>query len=485
MAICIVLYAIPAVVVTRAVTDWDIWWHLRTGQWVLEHHAVTTTDPFSSYGEDKSWAAYSWLFEVLVYGLYQWFGLYGVILYRAVMSFAIVASLHRLVAKREPRFLPATLLTGLGVVALIPLMNERPWLFTILFTTWTVDAILDLRAGTAKRWVWLLPLVFAVWANVHIQFIYGLILLVAACAAPVADRYLNRSALREAFSPNGTDAGRLGSPAWWKLVALTAACGAATLLNPYHAQLYAIVLEYATRPGPYQVVIELTALDFRAPWDWAGIVLAFAAVFALGRRAKLSTFDVLLLAAGVFLAFRARRDLWFMVVVASAILATSSHAAARPEELFPLTRLRLRLVAAAVVLVMIFTACVRNLTPSGLQDHVEKMFPVRAVAFVKEQGYGGPLYNHFNWGGYLIWALPDLPVAIDGRTNLHGDERILRFENTWKGMKGWETDADLADANVIIAYANAPLGLTSLLYRDSRFELVYEDEVAVVFVRKK
>src|SRR5262249_31932305 len=136
-----------------------------------------------------------------------------------------------------------------------------------------------------------------------------------------------------------------------------------------------------------------------------------------GRRAKLSTFDLLLLATGVFLAFRARRDLWFVVVAASAILATSSQGTARPEELFPLTRSRLRLVAAAVVLVMIFTACVRGLTPGGLQDHVEKMFPVRAAAFVKEHGYSGPLYNHFNWGGYLIWALPDLPVAIDGRTN--------------------------------------------------------------------
>src|SRR5262245_20839161 len=65
--ICTVLYAIPAVVVTRAVTDWDIWWHLRTGQWVLENRDVPSTDPFSAYGQDKAWAAYSWLFEVIVY----------------------------------------------------------------------------------------------------------------------------------------------------------------------------------------------------------------------------------------------------------------------------------------------------------------------------------------------------------------------------------------------------------------------------------
>ena len=55
------------------------------------------------------------------------------------------------------------------------------------------------------------------------------------------------------------------------------------------------------------------------------------------------------------------------------------------------------------------------------------------AAFVAERGYSGPLFNDFNWGGYLIWALPQLPVAIDGRTNLHGDERIQRFGSTWAG----------------------------------------------------
>jgi hypothetical protein len=92
------------------------------------------------------------------------------------------------------------------------------------------------------------------------------------------------------------------------------------------------------------------------------------------------------------------------------------------------------------------------------------------------------LYNDFNWGGYLIWALPRLPVALDGRTNLHGDERIFRIERTWAGGKGWEDDPDLAAANVVVADTNA--ALTSLLRRDGRFEAVYEDAVAVVFVRR-
>ncbi|HMB08573.1 MAG TPA: hypothetical protein VKP69_33185, partial [Isosphaeraceae bacterium] len=93
----------PAAVVMRPVTDPDIWWHLRTGQWIVEHGAVPITDPFSSFGLGKPWVAYSWLFEVLVYGLYRWLGLFGIILYRVVLTFAFALSVHRLVAKREPR----------------------------------------------------------------------------------------------------------------------------------------------------------------------------------------------------------------------------------------------------------------------------------------------------------------------------------------------------------------------------------------------
>jgi GNAT superfamily N-acetyltransferase len=176
----IALYAIPAVMVMRPVTDPDIWWHLRTGQWIVEHGAVPTTDPFSSFGLGKPWVAYSWLFELLVYGLYRGLGLGGILLYRVVLTLAVALSVHRLVAKREPRFAVALGLVGAALLALLPLMNERPWLFTILFSALTLDVVLDLRAGRSTRAAWLLPPLFALWANLHIQFVYGLFLLALA-----------------------------------------------------------------------------------------------------------------------------------------------------------------------------------------------------------------------------------------------------------------------------------------------------------------
>jgi hypothetical protein len=74
-------------------------------------------------------------------------------------------------------------------------------------------------------------------------------------------------------------------------------------------------------------------------------------------------------------------------------------------------------------------------------------------------------------------------VALDGRTNLHGDERIERFGRTWSGAPGWQDDPDLSAAGVVIAPVDSPLA--SLLARDGRFALDYEDELARVYVARR
>src|SRR4051794_17515679 len=83
MVVC--LYAIPIFATVQLDADYDAWWHLRVGQWVVEHHTVTTNDPFSAPGQDREWVAYSWLFEVALYGLHQVFGLCGLIVFRLLL----------------------------------------------------------------------------------------------------------------------------------------------------------------------------------------------------------------------------------------------------------------------------------------------------------------------------------------------------------------------------------------------------------------
>jgi hypothetical protein len=477
LLILIALYALPAVIIMQRATDPDVFWHLRTGQWIVEHETVPTTDPFSSYGQDKTWVAYSWLFEIAVYGLYAWLGLFGIILYRVILVLAIVAALHHLVARREPGFVRATTLVALGFFTLVGLLSERSWLFSILFYLLSLDTVLDLRAGRQGRAIWLLPLAYAIWANVHIQFANGLFLLGLACAAPLCDRVLGMGG-----SP-GDSASTAGSRGWWTLVALTAACLVATLVNPYGIGLYQVVVEMPTQSGAFNLVSEVQAMPFRGPEDWLVLGLAGLAAFTLGRRRKLSTFEILLLASSAFFSFRAQRDLWLVVFAALAIFVTDTGQPRVTADTFAWTRWRILVVAGATVLVLVVTAWRRDLTEVHLQEEVAANYPARAAAVIEQRGYPGPLYNHYNWGGYLMWRLPHLPVSIDGRANLYGDEQLERSALTWKGHRGWNRDPDLRAARLVIADPKS--ALASLLRLDARFQVAHEDAVAVVFVARR
>ncbi len=468
-------YSAPMIQATRPVVDNDIWWHLRTGQWILQNGAVPSVDPFSSFGHDKPWVAYSWLFEVLIYRLYDGLGLYGVLLYRLLLAFAVLVAIHRLIARREPRFLVATGLTGLVFLTSFPLLSERPWMFTVLFFTLTLGVVLDLREGRTNRGIWTLPLVFALWANLHIQFIYGLFLLTLACVAPCLDNMVGRSP--------GSNADLAGSRHWRRLVVLTLACWVATLLTPYHLRLYGVVLDYATQPLAFNMIAEHQAMDFRDPVDWSVLALALSAPFALGRRRRVSAFDFLLLAASAYLSFHTQRDLWMIVLTAAALLTTRDDPAlsVSAERRFALTHKQRWILAGGMILVIGLTAWKRDLTVSGMDRAIRNRFPDQAAAFIDSRHLEGPIYNKLDWGGFLIWRLPGLPVAIDGRTNLHGDQRLSRSLDTWLGYRGWETDPELKAARVVIAEARCPLA--SLLRLDvTRFDLVYEDDVSAVFV---
>jgi hypothetical protein len=461
------VYCLPLLGALTTVADPDLWWHLSVGRWVAEHGRVPEADPFAG---GRPWVAYSWLFEVLVDRLYAWLGLTGILGYRALLGLAVVAAFHRLVRAGEPRFLVSTALAAVAALALIPLLSERPWLFTILFTTLTLHAVLELRRGRRGLAFWLLPAVFALWANLHIQFVYGAVVLGIGCVAPLIDRLLGRD---PGIAPRD----------WGRLVGLTAVCLGATLCNPYGVRLYGVVWEYATQPLPFDVMNELMALDFRAGWDWLVLALALATAFALGRRPRLTAFDVLLFAACAVLCFRARRDLWLVVLAALVYLPRLVPPVPSLASTFRPGLSGGIVVGAVVIAVALWLVRARGLTEEMLRQRVAAAFPERAALVVRERGYAGTVYNHLNWGGYLMWRLPGLEVVIDGRTNLHGEARIRRSLKTWAGGSGWHDDAELLGADLVLAESTAPLA--ALLRLDPRFREVYDDGQASLFLPRR
>jgi hypothetical protein len=470
--ILVILFAVPAIfwARTNGIHDPDIWWHLRSGQWIVQHHAVPRTDSFSSFAAGKPWEAYSWLFEVIVYKLFARLSYMGLMLYIGVMVVAITAAMHHMIKRLQRDFSLAILLTVAGAMCMGHLYTPRPWLFTILFFVLELDIVMQVRRTGRIRELFWLPLIFALWANIHIQFIDGLVVLALASAESVLALRWPMISSRE-----GKRIPALAIPAAF------AGCVLATLVNPYGPRLYKIAYDLNAQAGVLNLINELKAVPFRDLTDFTMLILALAACAMLARSRRLLPFEIALFAFAAFVSFRSQRDVWVMGTVAVAILAMRL---AGNEKAKDHTSTAVGpLAALAASLAVMVSLAITHVTNPALRTQLSITEPVFAVDFVKQHGIAGPLYNDFNWGGYLIWNLPNLPVSIDGRAALMGQEHLDRSIGTMGAQAGWSTDPELTSAGVVIAPVTAPL--SAVLQMDPRFHLVYQDKLAMVFVGKQ
>ena len=462
-----VVFAVPALMCAHAacVVDADIWWHLRTGEWMLAHHAVPRVDLYSAGLAGRPWLAYSWLFELVVVKLFHGLGLAGIVAYSSAMILAITVALFHLVRRLQGDFTLAVLLTFAAVFSMGHLYTPRPWMFTILFFTLEMDILMQARrTGRARELLWL-PVLFALWANVHIEFVDGLFVLGLALVEAVVVRWWTSVETRV-------------RPAW--MGGALAASLLATLANPFGWRIYQAAYELATQGGALNKVSELQAIPFRGVVDFDVLLLALGSAAALAWTRRFQPFETVLLGFAAFLAFRSQRDVWVMAVVGAVILASTIPGSEKAAIRLP--RLAMGLAALAAAMVVLAGFRVMRVNNAQLETLLAKNMPVSAVEAVRAKGYAGPLYNDYTWGGYLIWALR-MPVSIDGRQNLYGDQRIDRSVATWSAEPDWATDAQLMKAGLVIGPVKAPLN--QVLRMDSRFQLAYEDKVAAVFVRRK
>lgn len=470
VVIWVLVYSIPTFQAMLPVDDPDLWWHLRTAQWILEHGYVPMVDSFSVYGMGKPWVAYSWLFEIILYGIHSTFGLVGIVIFTVAMSLLIALVMHGLIRRaRLPSVIEITLMAA-ALASIKPVISPRSWLFSILFFAIELSVLLKVRRSGKTILLWILPLLFALWANFHIQFIYGLAVLGLFLAEGIFNRFYNSET--QAEEPTGI--------ALWPLFGVATACFIAIFITPYHYHIFRPILEISTQNGVFSNVMELQALSFRSPADWLVLGLTLLTVFVLGWERKWQILPLLLFFMAVVLGFRARRDAWVIVVAALALIG-ELWKIRTSDELFSFTKARIVGIAVAVLILTHLIGDYREINNNHLEQVVQKRFPAKAADFILSNRLPGPLFNSYDWGGYLIWRLPDLPVVIDNRSNVHGDQRIARLLSTWSGHKGWDTDPELLSSRLVVSESWRPL--MSLLRSDERFKLVYEDSTAAVFVR--
>lgn len=451
--------------------DPDIWWHLKVGDWIVQHRAVPFVGILSRTAATKPWVAYSWGFEVLLSRVYAWLGLVAFAYFGAFMGQMVSATLFGTCYALSGRFWRSWLLTLLGTLAFAYSLYPRPVFFSMaLFALLLCMILRAQRSGLIKTLYWL-PLLFLVWANIHIQFIYGLATLGLFIVVEIGLRLASRLHLRM----TSVQPASLPLP---QLFGILAACFAASCIGPYSYRLFMVVITYSRASQTYSVIQELQAPSFTSFTYYIFLFVILAAFYAIGWRAKLDVFRLLLLLVATVCAFRTVRDAWFAVIPAALFLADFP-----PKEEDREARVGasgfLGFAVAMVVLALLLGSNM-GFTGRGIDYFVSQEYPVDASNFVRRTHPPGPLYNNFNWGGFLTWYLPDYPVVVDGRNDLYGDEFVARHIY-FNGGDTTDGDERLDESGVVMLARDA--ALAKLLKRDSRFRLVFEDRIADVFVK--
>jgi hypothetical protein len=455
-----------------SVRDPDVWWHLKVGDWIVEHLAVPHNGIFSRVAIDRPWVAYSWGFEVVLSRVFQWFGLIGLGVFAVFLTVAVAYVQFYTLRRICGRFWEAWLLAACSLYTYLFVIMPRPIFISIMCYMVLLTALLEAsRSGRVRSLYWL-PAMFLVWANIHIQFIYGLFVLALFIACQCALRLAERTNVAPGvFTPASLPA----KP----LALIFVACIVATLIGPYGYHLYEVVFLYSRAKFAYRIIMELQALSFRVDTHFVQLILTAAGFIAVGWRKKLDPFKLMLMIVTSILAFRTARDCWFVSTTAAAFIADFPA----PE----LKRVRGESLAecggliAVVAVFLLLMSQNFGFNERSLDHTVSVDFPVDAVNYLRRNPLPGPLYNDLNWGGFLIWYAPQFPVAIDGRNDLYGDALDQDFYEAQSGI-AYKDNAYLLQSGCVLLTKKYPLA--TLLRYDPRFTLVYQDQISAVFARR-
>ncbi len=463
----------------RVQADTDMWWHLRAGQWAWEHRAIPRTDVFSHTIAGRPWIDHGWLPQLGMYGAYALLGYAGLSL--GVAAIVTLAFVFVFLQGEVNPFLRAFVVVLAAVVS-GPVWVARPQLMSFLLTA-IFAYVLHVYKYRHRNLLWTLPLLMVLWVNCHGGFITGFILIGCYVLGEGLDNLLGHA------EPPLLRPRRLTALVVVALVSLLA-----TLVNPNTIQMPLYPFRTAGIGVLQDYIQEWASPNFHQlflqPFIW--MLLAILAAMGLSRRRAALT-DLALVSVFVYMSLLWQRNTALFALVAAPILMR--YAAAAIETLWqPLppprhTRparplLVLNWVLLAVVLAAGLIKIAQPLSPAVNAQIQREDYPTEAVAFVRDHALPGPMFNSYNWGGYLIWTLyPDYPVFVDGRTDLYDDDFLREYLKVAWARPGWPEVLDRYSVNFIFVESDSVLA--TVLAGNETWPQVYADEKAALFVRNQ
>jgi len=459
------------------VADPDLWGHIKFGETVWTAGKVAVPDPFSYLTAGRLWLNHEWLSEVVFYLIFAAAGPAGLIAMKAGLGLVVMGVLYRHLCRQGLNVLRA----GFLVVAvvhffLMSLVTVRTLIFSYPLFLLVLLLVHDMTRRR-PRWIWTVPPLFALWANLHPGFIAGLGILGIWATVEIWARHI-------------TDRRRViaGHPTIREILLLVT-CGLATLLNPYGAELWGFLQQTAFGPRPDISEWQPMVLVTRHGLAYAGFVaLALWGIIYSRRQRRASLMAVLVVTALLPLVALRHAPL---AALAIAVLA-GEHigdawdrwSSARPVSAPPrhLSSIWFPVAALGAALFLGVSAlphfsCIR-ITPG-----IGGSYPARAVGLIKQSGAAGNLAIDFDWGEYALYHLsPAVKVSVDGRRETMYSPAIYEANLAFKYGEG-DWDALLRKHETHMALVRTGFPTFNLLKLEPGWRLVYQDSLAALFGR--
>jgi len=482
LAVAILFVALFAMAV-RTPVDSDTWWHLQAGRVTLEQGRILQSDLFSHTKYGSPWVNHSWLSQIVLYELFDRFSYAGLGLWLgAVVAVAFAFVYPQMEGSPFARAFILILAAATSAVIWV----ARPQLLSFLLTA-IVAYLLYLFKWKSVNRLWLLPPLFVLWVNLHAGYALGFMLLAAFLAGEVLNHLL------ALVAPSDDPVVSWRGIGWVTGVALLSAL--LLVINPHTTRMWTYYLDTVSIGALQDFIQEWQSPNFHhlyvQPFIWL-LLATLAAMGLSGRRADGT--DLAMVGIFAYAALLAGRNFGPFALVAAPVLSRHVAAALQRWGLSsrqrPPLNVRARAILGAVnawlLLLVLALAVVKVWAPISAtfnEQEQRKALPVEAVNWLEENAPPGRMFNHYNWGGYLIWRLwPDFRVFVDGRTDLYQEQVLSDYVEIQRAGPQALSLMDRYD----ISFVLTPSGdaLSSLLRCQPSWFVAYEGEMATVWVRE-
>lgn len=481
--------------------DSDTNWLLKTGEIIVNNgFQIPQYDIFSYTVYGKEWIVYQWLFEVFLYISYAFSGLEGVGLV-TTCAFALVFTIIFVIQLKENvNIFYAAISTALGAYCAQLTWYARPAIITYIFIA-VLILIFYLAEKNKHNYLWFLPLIFLIWANMHLGFMSGLTLLLV---------FFVYNIIKLSIKPTKLQASLIK-----KLFIIIILSFLASLITPYGIKLYPYLNDLAHSYYMNDNIKELLSPNFHKKM-YASILITLFIIISLGKYSRnISSFNLIALAIaacstlmfvrnipfyGIFVALIIGQQIQCLhneVLKSDSVYNVLSYPATflnhynsfikycqsldlRSSKLF---KINPSLIVSVIFLVILFSFSKTPIMKDNFKFSYHHNRPLKAYKFVSKFLPPGKFYTESTWGSYAILHLyPKYRVFIDTRFDMYGEEFFKISHKLKLGSTNWDSTLKKYNINWILISPSSQFNSKIVKSQYENWFKVYEDKVSILYM---